>query len=273
MRNTTIGAVSMAALLAAGLAACGQDRTDYAADETETERAADADMDRTDRYAQDDEAMRSDDQLAATEADPYADTTTQTQTTGAATQPGYGATDAAGTTTTTTIVSLDQIEERSDVERIANEAFDAADADGDGELSRTEYMTLALSALEYSGPSNLGLTGAQDMGEGDYDPNMTGQQAGVDQQGADPLDRPQPGASDPAMQESRMGQTSVAAADIDAAFNEAADEDGAITRESLREAFLARFDEADADNNEQLDAEERETFAQLIAGAETQPQD
>ena len=68
-----------------------------------------------------------------------------------------------------------------------------------------------------------------------------------------------------------QGDTSYAAnGGAETIFAEASGDDETMTAAEMREEFLARFDEADENDDEQLDTLERMKFARLAAGEEPQ---
>lgn len=246
MNRTLIGAVSMAALLAVGLSACGQQKeSEYgstADDQTGSESSSGGTTD--DQYAANQPGEGS--QSGGTEAAPNAGRL-------APLSPGSTTAEAPGDGME---VAIADISSKDDAERVAGEAFDQADANSDGKLDRSEYMTLAMSAEHYGSVSSAapGAAGGEIPGTEPPD-EMPSDDANAD--GA------LPGAPDA----SQMSESEAMPA-IDAAFTEAAGEDGSMSQDELRAAFLDRFDIADADGNDQLDDTERQTFAELTAGAE-----
>ncbi len=231
MSKRFLGAASVAALMAFGLAACGQDATTYEdASSGETTQYSEAE----DSYAADD------DSLAGEPTD--ADRERLAQQTGV---PNAGGVDDASALREGPTVAIADIRVKSDAEEAASTAFEQADANGDGMLDRSEYMTVAMSA------------------EGDAS--------------AVPATPAMPGEVDPTAEPSPApGAAQTAAADpatVDTAFAEAAGDDSIMSKEELRAAFLARFDEADADGDAQLSDEEQMTFAALTAGEQAAPQE
>ena len=131
------------------------------------------------------------------------------------------------------------IPEAPDAEQAAVAAFQMADANGDGVLDQEEYLTIAMAAesgLAEAAP-------ALEQGEVDI------------------------GAPE---QQIRAAEADASA--VEAAFAEIAGETGEATKDDLRAAFLARFEQADADGDGQLDEEERLTFAALMIGVSDEPQ-
>lgn len=222
MSRKFFGAASIAALMAAGLAACGQEtRTAYdETDEQERSEYAEQETETPDTFAG--APMPSDDaRLAQPAAVPNA---------GGAAAPTGEAVAAA----------IADVRVRSDAEQAAVAAFRLADANGDGVLDQDEYLTIALAAE--SGFAEA--APAYEQGEGDI------------------------GAPEP--YQTRTAEADPAA--VEAAFAEVAGETGEATKDDLRAAFLARFEQADADGDGQLDEQERIAFAALIVGVADDPQ-
>lgn len=134
-------------------------------------------------------------------------------------------------------VAIAEIRSRTDAERIAQDAFSQADTNGDGELSREEYMAFA--------------TGV-DRARTEMTPTGTLTQNDIDQS---------------------LGESGqVDEASVNTAFEDAAGADDTLTLAKFREVMMQRFETADADNNNQLDEQERQTFAGLITGGESSVQ-
>jgi len=246
MNKTLIGAVSMAALLAVGLSACGQqEKSEYgrtADDQTGSESSSGGTTD--DQYAANQPGEGS--ESGGTEPAPNAGGL-------APLSPGSTTAEATGDGME---VAIAEISSKDDAERVAGEAFDQADADRDGMLDRSEYMTLAMSAEHY------GLAASAAPGA-----------AGGEMPGTEPPDEMPSGEANaggalPGAPDASQTAASDAMPAIDAAFAEAAGEDGSMTEEELSAAFLDRFEIADEDGDAQLNETERQTFAQLTAGAE-----
>lgn len=244
MNKTLIGAVSMAALLAVGLSACGQQKESQyggtADDQTGSESSS---------------GGTADDQYAANEPGEGPESSgTRTAPNAGGLAPAAPYDMATETTDDGMVLAISDISSKDDAERVAGQAFDQADADRDGKLDRSEYMSLAMSAEHYGSPADsaVGAIPGEIPGE-ELPDELSSGQANVG--------GPLPGAPD-------GSQMSEAGPAIDAAFAEAAGEDGSMTEEELRAAFLDRFDIADADGDDQLNETERQTFAHLTAGAE-----
>lgn len=240
MNMRLIGTASAAALLSLGLAACGQD-PDYETSQTET----------TGAYAQDDDtavAEETPDQSADQQQSRVADSGYATTDTPAASYDPQATTPNAGGLTPAAIeaVAIADIRIESDAERAAETAFGAADANGDGMLDRAEYMTVAISAEP-----------AQSV-PGIVDPVDPATGATVAE--APPIDGATPEG------DTLVATDPVDPVMVDAAFAAAAGPDGELTEEELRSAFLARFEQADADGDAELSDEERMTFAALTVG-------
>lgn len=221
MSRKFISAASIAALMAVGLAACGQ-QTRTASDETteqqERSEHAEAPYEQAQPEALAQAPRPSDD---ASLAQP------EVPNTGGATTPAAEA------------VAIVDVRVRTDAEQAAVAAFQMADANGDGVLDQEEYLTIAMAAesgLAEAAP-------ALEQGEVDI------------------------GAPE---QQIRAAEADASA--VEAAFAEIAGETGEATKDDLRAAFLARFEQADADGDGQLDEEERLTFAALMIGVSDEPQ-
>lgn len=260
MKIRLLGA-SLAAL-ALGIAACAKDETKYAEDDTATT------TDSTTTVA-DDTTTTTTTTTTTAANDPYATPSTTATTpssdpfataptTGAMTADAQptGSADSAqyGVTTAGEVFEIAEINNKADAERIASDAFDKADANGDGQLDRSEYVMIAMGANEFvAGSSPIDVT-PEGVGEGDIDTGDT-----LDSTA--PADTTTPTVADTT---DAVNETTVATV-----FTEAAGTDNTLTKEELRAAFLARFDKADADNNGTLTEEERQTFAQLTTGDTT----
>jgi hypothetical protein len=172
-----------------------------------------------------------------TPPDSTTDTTTDmgdtsTEPLDTATAPGASTTDAStpnlGSLQPTPVLVITEIRSKSDAERVASGAFSKADADGNGELSRTEYATMAqnIASAQSTGSASSGMSGS------------AGSSSSFDQTAAD------------------------------SAFQEAAGGEDVMTMDQFEQAMIKRFDEADADKNDQLNSQEQQTFATLITGSE-----
>lgn len=232
MTRQFLGAASIAALMAFGLAACGQESATY----------EDANSGDTSEYSQADDSYPAgttdDGSLAGEPTD--AERERLAQETGV---PNAGGVDQSGALREGSMVAIADIRVKSDAEEAASTAFEQADANGDGMLDRSEYMTVAMSAE--SDASTVPATPAM-PGEADT--------------------TAQPSATSSAMQNAAADP-----ATVDTAFAEAAGDDSILSKEELRAAFLARFDEADVDGDAQLSDEEQMTFAALTAGEQAEP--
>lgn len=243
MKIRLLGAASLAAL-ALGVAACAKDETKYAENDTATTESTTTTT--TDSYAANDPA--------ATAADPYETPgTTASPTTGAlaAGEQPTGASSQYGVTTAGEVIQIADISTKTDAERVASDAFDKADANGDGKLDKAEYVMIAMGANEFRSASSAIDDTQEGIGEGDMD---TGD-AAVDSTA--PADPSMPTTAETAT----VDETSV-----EPVFAEAAGVDNELTKDELRAAFLARFDTADADKDQQLSETERQTFAELTTG-------
>lgn len=255
MKIRLLGAASLAAL-ALAVAACAKDETKYAEDDTATTESTTTDSTTaTDSYAANDPAAT--DTATPSAADPYATpSTTASPTTGAlaAGEQPTGASSQYGVTTAGEVIEIAEINTKTDAERVASDAFDKADANGDGKLDKAEYVMIAMGANEFRSASSPIDETQEGVGEGDMD---TGD-AAVDSTA--PADPSMPATAETAT----VDETSV-----EPAFAEAAGADNELTKDELRTAFLARFDTADADKDQQLSETERQTFAELTTGDTT----
>lgn len=251
MKKTLIGAASLTALMAVGLAACGQNDTTYAENENDpyaetgdAARTTDSQMsdvepaDAADarRQAQD---YAADQDAAETEESDSFDVAQDEAATDDASAAGSGA---------MTLASFTSVRTREEVQNVAEDVFAEADLNGDGVLDRAEYLSLALA--------DTGMSDGME-GEGDWS-NPTDETASV-------------GGAEPDSETS--APTQLASVDeqqnAEAMFDDASEDGESLTLEEMREAFLARFDEADENGDQQLDTLERMKFAQLVAGEET----
>jgi hypothetical protein len=236
MRIELLSAVALAAL---GAAACTGER-DYAEEETTTqETTVEAETDDQDRFAatEPETAPMTVPPGGTAETIPP-ETTTGTPPTESApplgTETGPTTITEAPATPTTITVAIDEINTKTDLDRIANQAFMQADTDKNGQLSQAEFLALA------SGVDQFRMEAGEPIGEGDID---TSAEAEVT---VEPADQ----------------------AKVQVVFNDAAEGADALTMEQLRQAFLDRFEQADANNDDQLSEDERQTFANLIVGIE-----
>ena len=254
MRKYSLGAVSISALMLA-LAACGNDDNAYQtseADAVDVEEDADrtAATEDDDLYADATDAQEGNSWDEENYSDiedrsPNDQLTTATRT--------AEAPDAAATTKT-----------RAEIESLALRAFASADADGDGSIDQEEYVQLALaSARDFDAfvtePVKLMSVNPA------TDPEAT-DTAATDDAMPDETDMSAPvqtAETAPALDDAETATIQTAAAET---FEEVAGDDGEMTPEELRTAFLSRFDEADEDGDEELDAAELQTFAALTRG-------
>ena len=134
---------------------------------------------------------------------------------------------------------------RSEIETLAARAFESADIDDDGVLNRNEYVQMTLASAR------------------DFDTFAT---EPVKLMSVSPVTNPE------AMTTETIGVTLDAdqVAEIQTAagenFDEAAGGNDTLTSEELRASFLARFEEADQDGDDELNAAELRTFAALTRG-------
>ncbi|MAW81807.1 MAG: hypothetical protein CMI63_16350 [Parvularcula sp.] len=276
MKKLPLGAVSASALLLA-TAACGDADNTYEAADNET---VEQDEERTvyagedDEYAYADDAEAADEQVAANEQDDESWGAERYDRSAEAVMS-----DTTDPDLRTAVNSLTR--SRDEIESLANRAFEGADADNDGALSRGEYVELALASARdldafITEPVNLMSvnpvddpatvsapeenTASADVINDDDDvaaagdATRTAETAGA-RQAAMHLDDP--------LDAEREAEIEASAAQI---FQDAAGDDAEVTQEELREAFLARFEEADEDGDDELDASELRTFAALTRG-------
>jgi len=230
MSKRFLGAASVAALMALGLAACGQESATY----------DDVSSGDTTQYSETEDSYPADDETFAGQP---TDQERMAQETGV---PNAGGVDSSSALREGPIVAIADVRVKSDAEEAASTAFEQADANGDGMLDRSEYMTVAMSAEGDAGmaPSTPALPGET------VDPTV------------------EPSTTPGSTQTAEAGS-----ATVDTAFAEAAGDDSILSKEELRAAFLARFDEADADGDAQLSDEEQMTFAALTAGEPAAPRE
>ena len=276
LKMKLVGAASLAVMTSTALAACGSgdsaetkkaeaDETTYAEAQTEPE----AEVDQPSSYAPEDtataygsepleteaqpatnyETAQQPDDLEVTSSDPYAaDEATQT----ALEETGERLDEVGATLASLTPMKASDVRSKDDVTLITDSAFEKADLNGDGSLDRTEFATLSLAAAGED-PSVIStvLTKAEETAS-----DMVGGVTGAEADSETDVDA---GAAMPAEEAAQ-----VAALEED--FVESAGDDAAMTKEELRAAFLARFEKADVNENEQLETEESEVFAALTAG-------
>ncbi len=277
MRKSYFGAASISALMLA-VAACGDNDNTYQSSEAdaieddgvveETERSA--------AMAEDDSYADASDTQGAQSWDSENYENIQDRSPGddmTATQTASAAPQGANAETSKT---------RSEIETLASEAFANADANDDGAIDRDEYVQLVLaSARDFEGfvaePARLmSVNPATDpevqTQQSAQQPDMQdGDMAATEEATADEADA----AAASTVQTAEAGETldEEEAASIETAaaqnFQEAAGDDNEMTMEELRTAFLSRFDEADQDGDDELDAAELQTFAALTLGQET----
>ncbi len=277
MRKLPLGAVSMSALMLA-VAACGNSDNTY---ETAENDVVEEDADRTPYAGEDDEYAYADD----AETGAQAQTQAETDESWGAERYDRSAEAVMSDTTEPTLRTATQTltRTRGEIETLAARAFEGADANNDGALQRDEYIVLALaSARDFDAfvtePVNLmsvnpvdepidvseaeeGTASADvindddDVAAGD-DMTRTAETAGATQTAMhlnEPLDA------------ETEAEIETSAAQL---FQEAAGGDAEVTEDELRQAFLARFEEADEDGDDELDATELRKFAALTRGQE-----
>ena len=262
MRKFQLGAISVSALMLA-TAACGNSDNAYESAESETaEEEADrvAQNDSIDPQGYDAAAGRS----AMTPSTELADAAPPEDAAGADTYTEPSETQTASAPTSKT---------RAEIETLATSTFESADADGDGVIDREEYVQLALaSARDFERfidePAKLMSVNPVTETDGAAAPDEmeTADSSETGMTGETPDDQ----AAAAQTAETETSLDAVETADIEVAasssFDEAAGGDDAMTAEELRTAFLARFEEADEDGDEELDATELRTFAALTRG-------
>lgn len=251
MKRTLIGAVSLSALMAVGLAACGQNDTTYAENENgpyaetaDEARTADSQTSNVESGDMADARKAAQDYAADPSAADAGETADYDVAQGEAATDN---TDVGAYSGEMTLASLSSVRTRDELEDRAGDVFAEADLNGDGVLDRAEYLTLALADAGVSAPE----------GEGDI---------------SEPMDEIASVGGTPA-EGGVSAPTQLAGVDeqqkVEAIFEEVSDDGETMTLEQMREAFLARFDEADENGDRQLDTLERMKFAQLVAGEET----
>ena len=267
MRKFSIGAVSISALLFA-TAACGNsndayqsadaDRADENAESTDADKTANESQYDADEYAVNEPS-------SSHYGDPATDATTAAI-----------ADDPLSTTPAYQTAETPAAKTRAEIEMLAMTKFESADADKDGVIDREEYVQLALSSARdferfIDEPAKLMSVNPVTDPE---DATMPDETAATDPtetetMGDAPVDQT---SSTVQTAETETPLDPVETADIEiaasATFDDAAGDDDTMTAEELRTAFLARFDEADVDGDEQLDDAELRTFAALTRGQE-----
>lgn len=236
MKMMYIGAAS---LLALGMAACGEnaeteyaeedeaeDSSTYAEDETATDETG-----ATDPY---DTAAANDPAAEGDALDPYGDETDVAEA-------PIGQ-EPAGTAASLQPVSMTfaEVETEEDLSELVDNAFQQADVDQNGQLSREEFqiLTASLAPTDMAQPSGAAST-----------------------------------EDETAMDTEAQGDAAAGTETADVAaeeriFAEAAGTGDAVEKESLREAFLARFETADMDGDDRLDPQEREEFVRIALGGD-----
>lgn len=256
--KTRICGASLLSVLMLTAAACGRDNNAY--------DTADNDDDRDDVAAYDDdrnEADRNDaDNQYARTQDGY-DESDEGMGSAAQTAPGAAVDpdpDVSAAMADTRVADSDMTRSRAEIQALASRAFSAADINDDGAIDREEYVKLALAS-------------ARDLDSFVTDPQidaaaMRDQGAVSPAPGEDTGDTVAPTDETAGAEPTRLATTDSAEIEITAAqsFDEVAGPDDEMTQEELRTAFLSRFEEADADGDDQLDAEELQTFAALTRG-------
>jgi hypothetical protein len=165
---------------------------------------------------------------------------------------------------------------RAEIEMLAMTKFESADADKDGVIDREEYVQLALSSARdferfIDEPAKLMSVNPVTDPEAAAMPDETAatDPTETETMGDAPVDQT---TTTVQTAETETPLDTVETADIEiaasATFDDAAGDDDTMTAEELRTAFLARFDEADIDGDEQLDDAELRTFAALTRGQE-----
>jgi len=138
-------------------------------------------------------------------------------------QPMAGGRDAA-------IVNIYEVRDRQDVGRFVDNLFERADDDENGEMTAQEYRLVAPA-----------------LAQSDNDVSVEANDRNAEAAG------PEGAAAD----------ENVGLSGGQSFFLMAAGEDEMLSRAELRETILARFDEADADGDGALNAEESSAFARL----------
>jgi len=148
--------------------------------------------------------------------------------------------DAAGATLAAIKpMQMSDVRSKDDVALVTESAFDQADFNRDGVLDRDEFanMTTVVVNSDGSQPVDTVADKASKMLN-----DVTGAAGNEITKPADAV---------------------VATAAIDDAFTEASGDDASLTKEELRKVFLARFEKADVNDNDQLEESERKSFALL----------
>jgi len=243
MTKTFIGAVSLSALMAIGLTACAKN----------VEESADASSEQEAAYAELNEAENEiAEELAAVETnDPYTQTTETDPYVGSAVADPYdevaanepdqamAGVNGDGVITaeeTAEIITIAEIRDEADVRQMVDAAFESADLDNDGALSKLEYASLAAAVQIADGDAIDAVDGM-----------VGGDGAGAV---AETTDEGEPAMTLPG----------------DEIFAEAAGVDNELSKDDLRASFLARFEAADVNHDARLDEGEREEFVRLAMG-------
>lgn len=223
MKTMYIGAAS---LLALGIVACGDDSGARYAENEEDQNSA-----YEENGVNEDDAM-SEDQITAEDENASRMTMTQDEQSelpGIENAPPHPAGDetVAGTAASLRAAptTFAEVETEEDLSIVVEDAFNRADLDQDGQLSREEYRVLTASLAPIAAGDAAVDAQTETAGEGDMETT-----------------------------EAEVG------ADV---FAEAAGTGDAVQKESLREAFLARFETADADDDNRLSASEQDDFIRI----------
>ncbi len=136
---------------------------------------------------------------------------------------GEASRETTGRLASLSAMSLGDVRSKDDIALAAEASFTRADANGDGYLDLAEFAEMSGIRIE-KGAGVVEATGKVD--------NALGDAAGIVQN-----------------------------AMIDQTFALGAGVDDQMTKDELREVFLARFEEADTDDNGELDDDERVMFA------------
>ncbi|WP_428409049.1 hypothetical protein [Hyphococcus sp.] len=267
-----LGAVSISALMLAG-AACGNSDNAYETAETD---AVEEDADRT-AYADKEDGYGTDaDRFETADAADNTESWNEERYDSSADAVMSDTTDPTLRTATQTLTRT-----RSEIEALAARAFEGADANNDGALQRDEYVQLALaSARDFDAfvtePVNLMSVNPVDdpVTVGDAEEGTAAADVINDDDdvaAGDDMTRmaETAGATQTAMQLNEpLGAEKEAEIESSAAqlFQQAAGGDAEVTEAELREAFLARFEQADEDGDDELDASELRKFAALTRG-------
>lgn len=264
MKKLFFGAVSVSALMLA--AACGDSDNTYetsqsdAAEETGRTAANEDDSayaDASGAQSWDEENYRELEDRSPSERLPVSRT---------AQAPGAAAAPARAKT-------------RAEIELLAAEAFASADANSDGAIDQQEYIQLALaSARDFDSfvtePAKLmpvNPVADPQIPAGDEAGGVAAADDAMPEEVQDQAaSSAQTAEAAPVLDDAEAATIETAAAQT---FEEAAGGDGELTPEELSTAFLSRFDQADEDGDEALDATELQTFAALTRGEQTAPAD